>query len=124
VRDGLSIRSRNCALAPVPAPSPQAGKCPTSASPRPTNTRWSLYSALRAAQATAPPGRTPAPFALLLVRIPAEQDLVKPRLQEAAAALDIVRAHQQSGRIFDVAVAGLTQLGEFNPDRFAAARAA
>jgi hypothetical protein len=90
----------------------------------PDNTRWSLYSALRAAQATAPPGRTPAPFALLLVRIPAEQDLVKPRLQEAAAALDIVRAHQQSGRIFDVAVAGLTQLGEFNPDRFAAARAA
>jgi hypothetical protein len=88
------------------------------------NTRWSLYSALRASGAAAAPGREPAPVALILFRLPIGEEETRAQLRQAAAALQAVRAQQQSGRVFDVAVAGVTQLGDFNPDRVGAARAA
>jgi hypothetical protein len=90
----------------------------------PDNTRWSLYSALRASSAAAAPGREPAPIAIILFRLPVGEEQSGAQLRQAAAALEAVRGQQQTGRVFDVAVAGITQLGEFNPDRVGAARAA
>jgi hypothetical protein len=83
---------------------------------------WRLYSALRAAEAVAPPGEAPQPVALILLRITAEPAQVEDRLREAHAAATALARRQR--RPAQIAVAGITTLGDFNPDRWNAARAA
>lgn len=85
---------------------------------------WSLYSALRAAEALVPPGQEPRPVALILVRLPAGQMEADRRLRAASAGYAALHSPQAAGvAAASVAAAGITPLGEFNRDRLDAARA-
>jgi hypothetical protein len=116
--DSLAELRPTVRLGPIPVGEPVPDLSFTYAETSP----WRLYSALRAAEAVAPPGEAPQPVALILLRITAEPAQVEDRLREAHAAATALARRQR--RPAQIAVAGITTLGDFNPDRWNAARAA